>query len=192
MAAVDHLHQETNVLPITNHAELLAAQYLAKCLDDDHPCHYITRRPPPPRAMKETLHSKYGNLGQQQQLQQQQPTSKQVAKALHTTIVAKTIDSLRPNVILGGCPPPIDKSEKQLSRHQRTTLAQLRSGHCRLLHSYQHRLKPAASNTCPDCGIGPHDVHHLFHCAAHPITLQPIDLWKNTVKAADFLTFLLD
>ena len=58
MPAVDHLHQEINVLPITNHAELLAAQYLAKCLDDDHPCHYITRRPPPPRAMKETLHSK--------------------------------------------------------------------------------------------------------------------------------------
>ena len=97
---------------------------MAKCLDDDHPCHYITRRPPPPRAMKETLHSKYGNLVQQQ------PTSKQVAKALHTTIVAKTIDSLRPNVILSGRPPPIDKSEKQLSRHQRTTLAQLRSGYC--------------------------------------------------------------
>ena len=32
MAAIDHLHQETNVLQITNHTELLAAQYLAKCL----------------------------------------------------------------------------------------------------------------------------------------------------------------
>ena len=139
--------------------------------------------------MKETLHSKYGNLVQQQQ---QQPTSKQVAKALHTTIVTKTIDSLRPNVILGGRPPPTDKSEKQLSRHQRTTLAQLGSGRCRLLHSYRHRLEPAVSNTCPDCGIGPHDVHHLFHCAAHPTTLQPTDLWQNPVKGADFLTFLLD
>ena len=94
MTATSHLYQETNELPITDQAELLAAQYLTKCMNDDHPCHNITRRPTLPRAMKETLLCKYGNSVQQQQ--QQQSTNKQVTKALSTQL-----SWLEPSAIYG-------------------------------------------------------------------------------------------
>ena len=42
------------------------------------------------------------------------------------------------------------------SRRERSTLAQLRSGHCRLLGSYKSRIKKDAShNVCSDCGTSP-------------------------------------
>ena len=41
--------------------------------------------------------------------------------------------------MLDGRPPPISNSEKELTRKERSTLAQLRSGYCRLLGSYKSR-----------------------------------------------------
>ena len=42
--------------------------------------------------------------------------------------------------------------------------SQLRSGHCKLLNSYKKRLKQSDSSSCPDCGMDPQDVPHLFDC----------------------------
>ena len=73
--------------------------------------------------------------------------------------------------MLDGRPPSISNSEKELTRKERSTLAQLRSGYCRLLGSYKSRIKNDA-----DCGTTPHDVKHLVVCPAHPTTLIPSDL----------------
>ena len=74
--------------------------------------------------------------------------------------------------MLGGRPRPINNSEKELTRKERSTLAQLRSGHCRRLGSYKSRTKKDASiDVCADCDTTPHDVKHLFVCPAHPTTL---------------------
>ena len=110
MSPVDHLPQETKVLPVATHSELLAAQYLAKCGEPNHPCHYINTRPLPPRAMKETLQSKYRQI-----VERQPVTGKTVMKTLHTEIVARTISSYQPNVILGGRPPPVNAVEVQFT-----------------------------------------------------------------------------
>ena len=72
--------------------------------------------------------------------------------------------SQQPNRVLHNRPPPISSDEDTFRRVQRTTLSQLRSGHCRLLNSYQNRLKPTVDTKCPDCGVNPHDVPHLFNC----------------------------
>ena len=57
------------------------------------------------------------------------------------------------NVVLNGRPPPISNSEKELTKKERSTLAQLRSGYCRLLGSYKSRIKMDASlGVCADCG----------------------------------------
>ena len=67
---------------------------------------------------------------------------------------------------------PISNSEKKLTRKERSTLAQLRSGYCILLGSYKSRIKKDANlDVCANCGTTPHDVKHLFICPAHSTTL---------------------
>ena len=46
-----------------------------------------------------------------------------------------------------------------------STVAQLRSEHCKLLGSYKSRIKKDAGlDVCVDCGNTPHDVKHLLAC----------------------------
>jgi ribonuclease HI len=64
----------------------------------------------------------------------------------------------------------IDK-EKNLSRLERRTLAQLRcKGHCPILNSYRHRFNlddDLTDDTCDICKQGPQTVDHvLIHCPA--------------------------
>ena len=185
---IDHLHQETTMLPIKEHSDLLAAQYLAGCIQNElHPCHNISNRPPPPRQMKETLYTKYHQLVQPLLIDGNSMASK---KAIHSAVVTRTINNLNPNVTLGGRPPPISTTETSLSRKQRTTLAQLRSGYCSLLNNYKHRLDAHVPDTCSDCGVSPHDIHHLFHCPAHPSTITPEHLWSQPHKAIVTLGYL--
>ena len=78
--------------------------------------------------------------------------------------------------MLDGRPLPKSKSEKELTRKEWSTLAQLRSGYCGLLGSYKSRIKKDANlGVCAYCGTTPHDVKHLFVCLAHPTTLIPSD-----------------
>ena len=89
---------------------------------------------------------------------------KATLQALHTD---KVVKSHRRNVVLDGRPLPISNEERDLTRKERSTLAQLRSGYCRLLGSYKSRIKKDASlNVCAYCGTTPHDVKHLFVCPA--------------------------
>ena len=74
---------------------------------------------------------------------------------------------------------------------ERSTLAQLRSGYCRLLGSYNIRIKKdACLNVCADCGMMPHDVKYLFVCPAHPTTMRPSDLWSRPTDAIRVLNYL--
>ena len=57
MACIDHLHQESLTLEVNDHSHMLSAQYIVKCLEEDHVCHGITTQEP--RPMKETLHSRH-------------------------------------------------------------------------------------------------------------------------------------
>ena len=96
----------------------------------------------------------------------------------------------QPNRVLYNRPPPISLEEDTLRRPQRTTLSQLRSGHCQLLNSYQNRLKPTVDPKCPDCGVNPHDVPHLFNCTAHPNALPTVNMWDKPVESIRELSFL--
>ena len=59
MASIDHLHQETIKLRVKDHSDMLSAQYLVNCLEEDDVSHGITIQEPRPRPMKETLHSRH-------------------------------------------------------------------------------------------------------------------------------------
>jgi len=89
--------------------------------------------------------------------------------------------------ILGTPPPDISPLESFLPRPVRTTLAQLRSGHCRLLKLYMACITTGESVVCPECGVAPYSVEHLFNCSAHPTQLTVQDLWDNPAEVADFL-----
>ena len=94
------------------------------------------------------------------------------------------------NRVLYYRPPPINDVETYIPRWQRATLSYLRSGHCKLLNSYKKRLKQTDSSSCPDCGMDPHDVPHLFNCTAYPIVWTPENLWDIVVMTIRDLSFL--
>ena len=161
MSSVDHLHAEANVLKVSEHSELLSAQYLARCLEPDNVNNSITTRDTTKRRMKETLFTRHRNTVEPMMIAKDR---KATLQAIHTKAVNQGVSSQRRNVVLDDRPSLINISEKELTRKERTTVAQLRSGHCRLLGSYNSRIsKDASLDLCDDCGKTPHDVKHLFN-----------------------------
>ena len=116
---------------------------------------------------------------------------KATLQALHTAAVVKAVQCHERNVVLDGWPPPISNSVKELTRKERSTLAQLRSGYCRLLGSYKSRIKKDANlDVCANCDTTPHDVKHLVVFPAHTTTLIPSDLWSRPTDAVRELSYL--
>ena len=186
MSSIDHLHTEAEMRKVKEH--LLSAQYLARCLEPGNVCHPITTRATPERQMKETLYTRHWNTVEPMMVKNDR---KATLQALHTTAVVKAVQCHERNVVLDCRPPPIRNSEKELYRKERSTLAQQRSGYCRLLGSYKTRIKKDASlDVCADCGTTPHDVKHLFICPAHPTTLIPSDLWSRPTDDVRELSYL--
>ena len=87
----------------------------------------------PKRLMKETLFTRHRSAVNPMMIAKDR---KATLKAIHTMAVIQAVTSLRRNVVLDDRPPLINVSEKELTRKERTTLAQLRSGHCRLYSSH--------------------------------------------------------
>jgi len=81
-------------------------------------------------------------------------------RTLHTQAVTEVISNYTPNRVLGTPPPDISPLESFLPRPIRTTLAQLRSGYCRLLKLYMARITTGVSDVCPECGVAPHSAPH--------------------------------
>ena len=174
MSSIDHLHCETQMLKVTEHSDILSAQYLVKCLDHENVCHNITTLDQPPRMMKHTLYSKHHTTIAPLLAD----TTKESLKAVHTAAVSKSRRKQTVNRVLRDRPPDISETETSLRRPQRTTLSQLRSGHCHLLNSYKHRIGREDDPQCKDCRFNNQDVNHLFDCPAHPTVMSPTKLWS--------------
>ena len=125
MSSIDHLHTEAEMLKVREHSELLSAQYLARCLEPGNVCHPITTRATPERRMKETLYTRHRNTVEPMMVKNDRNVTLQ---ALHTDAVDKAVKSHERSVVLNGRPPPISSSKRDLTRNERSTLSQLRSG----------------------------------------------------------------
>ena len=100
-------------------------------------------------------------------------------KSLHTQFVNDSINRQGPNSVINVRPPKISPSEATLSRRERSTLSQLRSGDCHLLASTQVKFGRSTSALCSECKIARQTTNHLFNCNAIPTNLNNRDLWKN-------------
>ena len=115
---------------------------------------------------------------------------KDTLQALHASFVSTAIGNMKDNRVLNNRPPSINDEETLLPRRQRTTLSQLRSGHCKVLNSYKKRLKQSDSSSCPDCGMDPLDVPHLLDCMGLPNDRSPMNLWDKPIETIRELSFL--
>ena len=149
-------------------------------------CHHITKIDLPPKEMKETIFTRH----YQTVLPLLANNRKDKLAEFHTSFVNTAIGNMKDNRVLNIRPPSFNDEDTLLQRRQRTTLSQLHSGHCKLLNSYKKRLKQSDSSRCPDCGMDPQDVPHLFDCVAHPNDLSPVNLWDKPFEMIRELCFL--
>ena len=126
MSSVDHLHVEAKMLKVREHSELLSAQYLARCLEPGNVGHSITTKETSKRRMKETLFNRHRNTAEPMMLADNR---KATLRDIHTDAVNKAVKDQK-KILLDDLPHPINNSEKDLTRKERVTLAQLRSGYC--------------------------------------------------------------
>ena len=184
LSGIDHLHQETKVLPIKEHATMLTKQFTASFTNPTHPGFKHFLLAPPPRNIKKSLtnHKQCIISYQDRGL-----SVKETIKRIHTDTVQDIIPKLEENRVLKDKPPDIDPSELTLPRKCRTELARLRSGFSRNLKSYMSRIDPEVVDKCPECDTSPHDVEHVFNCPMNPTELDPSDLWLRPTEVAAFL-----
>ena len=116
MSSIDHLHTEAEMLKVKEHSELLFAQYLARCLEPGNECHPITTRATPERQMKAMLYTRHRNTVEPMVVNNDR---KATLQALHTATIVKAVQCHERNVVLDGRPPPINNSEKELTRKER-------------------------------------------------------------------------
>ena len=64
MASIDHLHQKSLTLRGKDHSDMLSAQYLVNCLEEDHVSHGITIHEPRPRPTTDITQLVFLDLAQ--------------------------------------------------------------------------------------------------------------------------------
>ena len=106
---------------------------------------------------------------------------KATLQEIHTDAVNKAVKDQKNNIVLDDLPYPINDSERDLTRKERATLAQVSSGYCKLLCSHKSRTKNDASLNVCDKTL--HDVKYLFACPTHPATLIPSNLWIKSMDS---------
>ena len=114
MASIDHLHQESLMLRVNDYSDVLSAQYLVNCLEEDHVSHGITIQEPRPRPMKETLHPRHHPTV----LPRLGSNWMESHHNLHTHAVDLAIQLQGNNRVLKKRPPPISDEEQRLNRRQ--------------------------------------------------------------------------
>ena len=152
---IQHVHDETLILPIHEHLQLHASQYKQK-----HNIH----------------HTPYTNISTDPHTITTTDIKTNMCH-IHTSIVSRYLATRGNNSIMHTPQPHISNSEEI---HSHLTLAQLRTNKSPFL-IYLHKVdaKSHPSPLCPlCCNTHTHDTHHLFNCT----TLSPLDLWTDPVR----------
>ena len=187
MTPIDHLHAEARVLRVGEHLSMLCSQYLATCLKPDHVAFSTVTADSGPKSKKQTLQLSFGDQVSDLLVDGCIYNVKEARSRIHTRAVERAIEGRQASGVLGRAAPDVDNAEVHLSRGERTTLAQLRSGYCSDLNTFKHRIDTSTSPTCPSCRRAEHTTQHLFQCRENPTALTPVDLWRRPLEAVAFL-----
>ena len=187
MAGQEHVHRETKVLPLREHATLLTKQFMATSHLPGHPGSKHLNRPPEHRKMKTSMLEHETEISNMFTSEVTTDSLKPVLRKLHTDTVTYCLNNYPPNRVLDTAPPEINAEERYLPRSVRCELSRLRSGFSRNLNDYMSRIDPSIDNSCPECEGAPHDSRHLFNCPSRPTDLEVTDLWTRPIEAANFL-----
>ena len=194
MADVIELHQVARELPVCHHNELISQQFSIACHLPQHTCHQLCQRPPSdPRERRRSLIGRFKTINQQYLTEEplRNTSCKSAISGVHQDVVRTVIES-NSSKLLNGRPPPIATAEETLPRKTRTILAQLHTGHSRILVQYINGIVPTTRYHCHNCGHSPHDTHHLFDCLSKPTTLTVESLWTAPTETAKHLNLAID
>ena len=194
MADVAELLQKARELSVRLHNELIPMQFAIACHLPQHLCHQLFNRPPDDRPeRRRALIDRF--IPSIQQYLAEEPLSntsyKSTISSIHQDAVRTAIESSS-SKLLNGPPPPITTAEQTLSMKTRTILAQLRTGHSRILGQYIKRFDSTARNHSLDCGHSTLDSHRLFDCPSKPTTLTVESLWIAPTETAIHLNLAID
>ena len=190
---IQHLHEETKILPLNHHLDMIGTQFLAKTSPPQHPCHNLNNPTATPRLKKTTPSLHYTQIIQDMNPNQLANNSN---KHIHTTLTERYMQNRPINHILREHPPEIHKSETQLPRKSRVTLSRLRTGHHPALNHYNHKINKSPTPFCLRCNTNEIDTttHLIEHCPTLTQTrnLHNIhsvrDLWSRPVDVVAFLS----
>jgi hypothetical protein len=188
---IQHLHEESQILPIKEHLILHASQLRQQAQHPQHPLHHLTQQTPPNRYKKPTIFNNNHytiNIDTAPDNTDNQ-TIKTNMKQIHTHIVQTYLNNRTPNKIINIQAPKVNTTELQLNRFTRRTLAQLRTNKSPLLQHYKHKINPTThtSPLCPLCMQHIHNTAHIFSCTHIPTNLTPLDLWHDPIASARLL-----
>ena len=164
-----HLHDETNVLPIHQHLQLHASQIRQIAQHPTHPLHKLTIHPHTPRLKKQTTFNNINyttNIDTHPDTVTQQQISANSTQ-IHTSIVQIQLMQRNHNKLIHQHALKISPSGLSLPRETRRTLAQLRTNKSPILISYLHKVDEThhPSPLCPLCKHTPtyHRPPFLLH-----------------------------
>ena len=162
-----HLHDETNVLPIHQHLQLHASQIRQKAQHPTHPLHKLTIHPHTPRLKKQTTFNNINyttNIDTHPDTVTQQQISANSTQ-IHTSIVQTHLMQRNHNKLIHQHAPKISPSELSLPRETRRTLAQLRTNKSPILISYLHKVDEThhPSPLCSLCKTQPQTTFSTAH-----------------------------
>ena len=194
MADVAELHHEALELPVRQHNELISQQFAIACHLPRHSCHQLCLTPPDDRPERRRSLIGWFKPNIQQYLAEEplsNTTYKSAISSIHQDVVRIAIESSS-SKLLNGRPPPITTAEQTLPRKTRTIVAQLRTGHSRILGQYMNRIDLTARNHCQNCGQSPRDTHHLFDYRSKPTTLTVESLLNAPTETAKHVNLAID
>ena len=187
------LNQESLELPVRLYDELISQQFTLECLLPQHPCHQLCHRPPDDEAdRRRSLIGRFKPNIQKYLAEEPLNTSyNSTISSIHQDAVRLAIESSSLK-LLNSRPPLIATSEQTLPRKTRMILAQLCTGHCRVLGQCISRIDPTARNHCHVCGHSPQDTHQLFDWPMQPTTLAIESLSNEPTEKVKRLNLVID
>ena len=196
---IQHLHNETNILPLNAHLKLHSSQLRKKSQHPTHPLHKFTVLTENERHKKQTIFDNnnnctvnininINNINMKSDLICEDLIQSNL-QLIHSHIVSNHLSQRPPNKVLQDQTPSVSPAELLISRETRRTLVQLRTNKSPLLVSYLFSIGDPrhASPLCPLCLMHDHSSSHLFECKSLPTSLSSLDLWTNPDKVEPFL-----